>query len=123
MTEVVQIEHSRRRATPQSGGGTHQWGPAEFFDRRELDQILQLYSRKVMTGEWLDYAIGGDDGGVEFAVYGRVSNMPLFRIRKCRGKRQGKWEILDRSQVLGTLGSLEAALKLLDRRSLKLVKD
>jgi hypothetical protein len=122
MTEVVQIEPSRRRDIPQPGGGKSR-GPAAFFDRRELDQILQLYSRKVMTGEWLDYAIGWDEGGVEFAVFGRTANVPLFRIRKRRAKRPGRWEIRDRSQVLGALNTLEAALKLLDRRSLKLVKD
>ena len=28
-----------------------------FFSRRELDQLLQLYSRQVARGEWRDYAI------------------------------------------------------------------
>ncbi|MEQ9639979.1 MAG: DUF2794 domain-containing protein [Alphaproteobacteria bacterium] len=122
MTEVIQIEHSRRRGIPQPGGGNRK-GPAVFFDRRELDQILQLYSRKVITGEWLDYALGWGELGAEFSIYGRQSNVPLFRIMKCRDKRQGRWRISDRSQVLGQVGTLEAALKLLDRRSVKLVRE
>ncbi len=122
MTEVIQIEHSRRRGHPQPGGG-NQKGPTVFFDRRELDQILQLYSRKVMTGEWLDYALGWTEHGAEFAIYGRQSNVPLFRILKGRDKRQGRWRISDRSQLLGQVNTLEAALKLLDRRSVKLVRD
>lgn len=122
MTEVVQIEHSRRRGMPQPGGG-HSKGLADFFDRRELDQILQLYSRKVMTGEWLDYALGSDDRGAEFAIFGRQANVPLFRIRKARGKRQGRWQICDRSSLIGAKNTLEAALKLLDRRSVKLVRE
>lgn len=122
MTEVIQIEHSRRRDYPQPGGGNLK-GPVAFFDRRELDQILQLYSRKVITGEWLDYALGWGEHGAEFAIYGRQSNLPLFRIVKSRDRRQGRWRISDRSQVLGQLGTLEAALKLLDRRSVKLVRE
>ena len=81
MADVLTFERYSRREAPRPGGGPYK-GKAEFFDRRELDRILQVYSRKVMAGEWRDYAIGGDDAGAVFAIYGHASPWPLFCIAK-----------------------------------------
>lgn len=122
MGEIVAIEQARRRELPRPGGKP-QKGEAGFFDRRELHQILQLYSRKVMAGEWRDYAIGGDDAGAVFAVYGAGSPVPLFRIAKRPRsiKRQARFQICRGGRVLQMENSLEAVLKALERRQLKLV--
>jgi hypothetical protein len=40
-----------------------------FFDRRELSKLLNLYSRRVISGEWRDYAIDHDGSRVVFSVY------------------------------------------------------
>ena len=52
------------------------------FNRTELNQLLSLYSRRVMSGEWRDYAINFGKEKAEFCVFRRSSEMPLYRIVK-----------------------------------------
>jgi len=53
-----------------------------FFSRRELDQLLQLYSRQVARGEWRDYAIDQSDGSAAFSVFRHSLDAPLYTIVK-----------------------------------------
>jgi len=121
MAEFIPFERADRRNWARSGGPMERAGT--FFDRRELQRILDLYSRQVMAGEWLDYAIGWDERGAEFAIYGRLAQMPLYRILKRAkpGKRQGRFQVSAPGQLLGTAASLDAALELIERRRLRLV--
>ncbi len=52
------------------------------FDRRELDQILRIYSLMVGAGEWRDYAIDSLKDRAIFSVFRRASEIPLYRIEK-----------------------------------------
>ena len=52
------------------------------FDRRELTQILNVYGRKVASGEWRDYAIDTLREKAVFSVFRRASETPLYRIEK-----------------------------------------
>ena len=56
--------------------------PRVAFDRRELDEILNLYGRMVAAGEWRDYAIDFFKDKAVFSVFRRASEMPLYRIVK-----------------------------------------
>lgn len=121
MSEVVDFDLPRRRR--QSAGGAFSGNPGDFFSRAEFDALLQLYSRKVMTGEWLDYALGWDERGARFAVYGRVSSFPLFVVLK-RGrqaKRERRWQVSGGGRVLATGRSLAAVLAPLQRARPSLV--
>ena len=40
-----------------------------FFNRQELRQLLEVYSRRVATGEWRDYAIDNSGKDSTFTVY------------------------------------------------------
>ena len=40
-----------------------------YFDRRELNKLLSLYSRRVARGEWRDYAIDHGPGMAVFSVF------------------------------------------------------
>jgi len=122
MGEIVTFERARRREPPRPGGKT-QRGEAGFFDRRELHQILQLYSRKVMAGEWRDYAIGGDEAGAVFAVYGNASPLPLYRIAKRMrsARRQTRYQVSAGNRVLQSENTLAAALRVLEDRRPRLV--
>jgi len=71
-----------------SGSGTAQ-RKAVFFERRELNQLLNMYTRRVMTGEWRDYAIDYDATQATFSIYRHAAERPLFAITKL-GKSQGK---------------------------------
>jgi hypothetical protein len=124
MSEVITFERGRRPADHRFGGEKNK-NTVEFFNRRELNQILQVYSRRVMSGEWLDYALGYDDGGAVFAIYGGSYSAPLYSIAKRpRNQRRqaGRYQVAARGRVLKTDQSLTGVLKVLDAQKPKLVK-
>src|SRR5665213_1502922 len=53
-----------------------------FFTRRELNQLLSLYSRQVMRGEWRDYAIDQRDGAAFFSVFRHTQESAVFTVVK-----------------------------------------
>ena len=55
---------------------------ATFFDRTELNLLLSLYSRRVMCGEWRDYAIDLRAGMAVFSIYRHSHERPLYTISK-----------------------------------------
>ncbi len=57
-------------------------GRTTFFDRGELNQLLSLYSRRVASGEWRDYAIDQRRGSAVFSVFRHTHDAPAFRIAK-----------------------------------------
>ncbi|HAH11426.1 MAG TPA: DUF2794 domain-containing protein [Alphaproteobacteria bacterium] len=67
-----------------------------FFDRRELQLILNVYGRMVANGEWRDYGLLTAKDYCAFAVYRRTAEFPLYRIEK-RPKlrnRQGMYSVV-----------------------------
>jgi len=66
------------------------------FDRRELNQILRVYGRKVADGEWRDYAIDQLREEAVFSVFRRASETPLYRIVKQPklARRQGAYALI-----------------------------
>jgi hypothetical protein len=56
--------------------------PAVRFDRKELQTILNLYGRKVVDGEWRDYALDFLPHRALFSVYKRASERPLYVVEK-----------------------------------------
>jgi hypothetical protein len=73
-----------------------------FFTRAELTQLLSLYSRQVMRGEWRDYAIDQRDGAVLFSMFRRSQELPLFTVMKSAPgtNRQGDYTLLSGRQKL-----------------------
>ena len=61
------------------------------FDRRELTQILNVYGRKVASGEWRDYAIDTLKEKAVFSVFRRALGNAALPHREgaeaCRGGR------------------------------------
>ena len=70
--------------SPLLGGGSQppRQKPFVGFDRRELNVILNLYGRKVASGEWRDYAIDFLKDRALFSIYRRASERPLYVIEK-----------------------------------------
>jgi hypothetical protein len=95
-----------------------------FFDRKELNQILALYSRKVIAGEWRDYAIEPGAHGAVFSVFRRTFDDPAYRVVKLPrgGADDGHYLVTGRGRVLGRGRALGRLLKVLDRAGLMLVK-
>jgi hypothetical protein len=95
-----------------------------FFDRRELNLILNLYGRMVAMGEWRDYAIDGLADTAVFSIFKRASEAPLFRIEKrpALARKQGQWAVINQSgHILKRGHELDQVLKVFDRGRLKLV--
>jgi hypothetical protein len=94
------------------GGRGH---PAPIsFDRRELNQLLGMYGRKVAEGEWRDYAI---DMLREKAVFS------VFRIEKDPrlARRQGAYSVIAPTGLIVKRGhDLNKVLRAIDR-TLRLV--
>jgi Protein of unknown function (DUF2794) len=71
--------------------------PSEIsFSRRELSQILDVYGRKVASGEWRDYAIDSLREKAVFSIFRRNSECPLYRIEKAPklARRQGAYSVI-----------------------------
>jgi len=87
------------------------------FDRRELRQLLGLYSTRVMTGEWRDYAIDFLKDKAVFSVFRRSSEMPIYRIEKNPklARRQGAYTVISVTGLILKRGhELDRVLRVLD---------
>jgi hypothetical protein len=94
-----------------------------FFDRSELNQILSVYSRMVIAGEWCDYGFEGNGDEVAFAIYGRGRQFPAYRLVKHRQSRYGheSYRVVDPGgRILKVSRTLAAALEVLDHARLRL---
>lgn len=130
MSEVEEIESSGGGASvfaltarkPNQGHATAA-SPPISFDRRELNQILRVYGRKVAEGEWRDYAIDHLKEKAIFSVFRRTSEVPLYQIVKQPklARRQGAYAIIAATgQILKRGQDLANVLRFIDR-PLKLV--
>ena len=118
---------SEAETTERFGGGLRPAGYAAprpeqawiAFDRRELQQILDLYGRKVAAGEWRDYAIDHLREKAVFSIFRRTSEMPLYRIEKDPklARRQGLYSVIAATGLILKRGhDLAHVLRVLDRR-------
>ena len=53
-----------------------------FFNKKELQLILNLYAEMVSGGEWKDYGLSISKKEVSFNVYHRSSEFPVYKITK-----------------------------------------
>jgi hypothetical protein len=94
------------------------------FDRGELNQILDVYGRKVASGEWRDYAIDSLREKAVFSVFRRSSECPLYRIEKAPklARRQGAYSVIAATGLILKRGhDLARVLRALDK-GLRLVE-
>ena len=93
--------------------------PIVSFDRRELDMLLQLYSRHVGTGEWRDYAMDMLNDRAVFSVFKRTSEVPLYTIEKTPklARRQGQWSVVNAAGLILKRGhDLKTVLRIFDKK-------
>ena len=105
---AIDLAELRRRNTPEP----------VTFQRRELDRILQIYSRMVAEGHWRDYAIDHLRDRAVFSAFRRTSEVPLYRIEKdpSRARKQGAFAIISAAGLVLKRGhELETVLKYFDK--------
>lgn len=91
--------------------------PAVTFDRKELQTILNLYGRKVVSGEWRDYALDFLRDRALFSIYKRASERPLYVVEKNPRLRlkQGQYMVLNQEgRVLKRGHDLTTVLRVLE---------
>ncbi len=101
-------------------------GECVAFQRRELDQILNIYGRMVSAGEWRDYAIDFLRDVAVFSIYRRSSEVPLYRVEKRPRlrERQGAYSVVTATGLILKRGhELSQVLRVFDRMLFKAVRD
>ncbi len=96
-----------------------------FFERRELDALMQLYGRRVAAGEWRDYALDGLAEAAVFSVFERSGDAPVYRIEKrpALARRQGAWAVIGRGGVVLKRGQeLAQVLRVFEAKRLRVVE-
>ena len=91
--------------------------PAVRFDRQELQTILNLYGRKVVDGEWRDYALDFLRDRALFSIYKRASERPLYVVEKNPKLRlkQGQYMVLSQEgRILKRGHDLSVVLRVLE---------
>jgi hypothetical protein len=88
------------------------------FDRRELSRLLNLYSMRVASGEWRDYAIDFRPGMAIFSIFRHTAEQPLFAIAKVPGggSSGGGYMVYNGPRKLAHGDSLEDVLRVFDRK-------
>ena len=88
------------------------------FNRRELNGLLSLYTRRVMGGEWRDYAIDHGSGLAAFSIFRNAVDRPLFTVVKyAPGTHQNGDYVIYRGRFRLKRGkSLAAVLDILERQ-------
>ena len=83
------------------------------FDRRELRQLLALYSARVVTGEWRDYAIDFTRDRAVFPIFRPTAEQPLFAIAKVASQ---SWTVHAGPRRLAQGDDLGEVLRVFDRK-------
>ncbi len=88
------------------------------FDRLELNRLVGLYSQRVSTGEWRDYAIDFKPGMAVFSIFRHTAEQPLFSIVKLAPgrERQPPWVISSGPRRVAQRETLDDTLKVFDRQ-------
>jgi hypothetical protein len=86
-----------------------------YFDRQELRHLLDVYSRRVMSGEWKDYAIDYQNGSAVFSIFRHSFDSPLFAIAKRRDGKKSAYQVFSGPRKLKQSSTIEEALSIFDK--------
>ena len=95
-----------------------------FFNKAELQLILNLYAQMVSGGEWKDYGLSISKKEVSFNVYHRTSERPAYKITKnLKPKNQNEKYLVKDSQnkIINHSDDLENLIKKIIWEKFKLV--
>ena len=95
-----------------------------FFNKMELQLILNLYAEMVSSGEWKDYGLTITKREVSFNVYYRTSEFPVYRIAKnLKPKNENEKYLIKDSQnkIINNSENLQNLIKKIIWKKFKLV--
>ena len=97
----------------------------KFFVKKELQTMLNLYARKVSSGDWKDYGLSINKKEITFDIYQRASEKPIYRISKNLNPKNKieKFYVLDgNGRIVKKSESLDSLINKIERTKLKLVR-
>lgn len=99
--------------------------PTIAFQRAEMDLILNIYGRLVMTGQAKDYAIGAHKDQAVFAIFRRHAETPNWTITKTPSlaRMQGAYSVHGaQGQILKRGRDLKQVLSVFETRKFDIVR-
>ena len=90
-----------------------------MFSRHELNQLLSMYSRRVIKGEWRDYAIDFLGQMAVFSVFRHSQDRPLYAIAKCAPpspQRSGDYVLYDGLRRVSRAPTINEIIRQVERR-------
>ncbi len=106
MTELIDFSEYRRQGTGKQ---------RVYFDQGELRQLLDMYSQRVSTGEWRDYAIDFNGPVAIFSIFRHTHETPLFAVAKRRNGKHPEFIVRSGRQTLKRSRDLREALKVFQK--------
>ena len=95
-----------------------------FFNKTELQLILNLYAKMVSSGELKDYGLSISKKEVNFNVYHRTAEFPVYKITKnLKPKNENEKYIVkdNANKVIKKSENLESLIKKIIWKKFKLV--
>ena len=95
-----------------------------FFNKIELQLILNLYAEMVSSGEWKDYGLTITKREVSFNVYYRTSEFPVYRITKNLKPKKENEKYLNKdaqNKIINNSENLQNLIKKIIWKKFKLV--
>ena len=95
-----------------------------FFDKTELQLILNVYAKMVSSGEWKDYGLSISKKEVSFNVYHRTSEIPAFKITKnLKPKKENEKYLVknNKNKIINNSENLQSLIRKMVWRKFKLV--
>jgi len=91
------------------------------FKKQEINQIMEVYSKKISIGEWKDYSISFKNDHAIFSIHKSFKHAPSFQIKKNSNKKN-YFSLLSQNNIVTTSCNLKNLIKHLKKPNLKLVK-
>ena len=95
-----------------------------FFNKNELQLILNLYAKMVSSGDWKDYGLSISKREVNFNVYRRTAEFPIYKITKnLKPKNENEKYLVKnaRNETINNFENLESLIRKITWKKLKLV--
>ena len=95
-----------------------------FFNKKELQLILNLYGKMVSGGEWKDYGLSISKKEISFNIYQRASEFPIYKISKnLKSKNVNEKYIIRNSQnkIINSSENLQVLINKIVWKRFKLV--
>ena len=91
------------------------------FKKEEINMIMEVYSKKISTGEWKDYSISFQKNYAIFSIHKSFKFVPYYQIKKNLLKNKA-FTLLQNNSIILYSNTLNVIVNHLKKPSLKLVR-